>query len=77
MRNTLTLAIFALFFASCHNDVPKLLAPDEVEFLWCGYVSPDGFQCKSTYEVSKEDCKLVGKLFEDEDCETPCKNCEE
>jgi len=66
--------IAAMFvFASCYSDVPSLPSPEEVrEYKWCGYENEleKCFQCKSTYEVYKDDCKLVGTLF---DTETECR----
>ena len=52
--------IAAIFvFASCHSDVPELPSPDEVKF--CSYRDQSNKpQCKSTYEISEKDCKLVG-----------------
>jgi len=83
MRSTLILAIFALFFVSCHSDVPNLPSPDDVsEYKWCGYgdknVSGRYSECESVYKISKTDCERVGgELFEDSDCKKPCKDCEE
>jgi len=76
MHRYLILAIFALFLASCHNDVPGLPAPDEVkEYRFCQYEDKDGIvQCKSTYEISENDCELVeGKLC---DTKEECGGCE-
>jgi len=56
MRSVLILAIFAIFFASCHSDVPGL--PEEVKF--CVYKDKDGVdKCKSTYEISEADCNAL------------------
>jgi len=56
----------ALFFTSCHNDVPELPTPDEVDgYKFCKY----GTQCKSLYEISKEDCKKIkGEFYSDKEC---------
>jgi len=63
-------AMFA--FASCHSDVPELPSPEKVaEYKYCEYMSTEGIQCKSTYEISETDCERVGgKLFDyKENCE--------
>jgi len=77
MRSVLILAILALFFASCHNEVPGLPTPDEVEhFKFCYYKDKNGEeQCKSTYEIFETDCTRVGGKL----CGPGCKksSCEE
>jgi len=70
MRSILILAIFALFFASCHNNVPELPSPEEVkEYKFCGYIDKEGDKCKSTYEIKPGDCEVVGGTFF---CDTAC-----
>jgi len=72
--------IAAVFvFASCHNDVPQLPTPEEVEgFKYCKYVNKDGEEkCESTYTISESDCKFVGELFDDSICTIHCTKCTE
>ena len=61
--------VFAVFFISCHNDVPDLPLLSEVQY--CKYENRDGrVQCKSTYEISKEDCVSIGgEIFPNAECE--------
>jgi len=72
MRSVLILAILALFFASCHNEVPDL--PKEVKY--CGYKDKDDeYKCKSTYEMFKDpgECEHIigGVIYDDKvSCET-------
>jgi hypothetical protein len=59
MHGILILAIFAIFFASCHNDVPGLPSTEEVQgYKYCKYANPSGGVplCKSTYQISKKSC---------------------
>jgi len=66
MYRALILAIFALFFASCHNEVPDLPTPDEAAgYVYCGYKDKDApgeLKCRSSYEV---DCDKIIKLIEE------------
>jgi len=64
-------AAIAIFFASCHNDVPGLPTAEEVAgYKYCEYKNKE--KCESTYKVSEKDCKLVGgKLFTDALCTLP------
>jgi len=71
------IAAIALFFASCHNDVPELPTPEEVaKYEFCKYIDKDGKeQCKSIYIIRKDDCAEVGgTIFCNEKCEEtePC-----
>jgi len=68
--------IAAIFvFASCHNDVPELPPSEEVKF--CKYeVEGGNVLCKSTYEVSEDDCNALkeqgkAELFSDKNCKVP------
>jgi len=79
-------AAIAIFFASCHNDVPSLPTSRQVEdYAYCKYiakviedgVSKDICKCKSTYEISRESCEgdvVKGTIYtEKEDCDEACK----
>lgn len=73
-----SVAAIALFFASCHSEVPTLPYPEDVEkYKWCGYQSEGYGVCKSNYEISDADCTAIGgTLFEDKrSCNLACKNC--
>jgi len=70
MRSLLILAIFALFFASCHNEVPEL----REQYKSCQYVDNKGDeQCKVIYTISENDCRNVGgTIFCDDKCSEIC-----
>jgi len=64
MRSTIILAIFALVFASCTNDVPTLPTPEQVEgYQFCLYKEKMCYKCKSTYEISDIDCPHIGGVI--------------
>jgi hypothetical protein len=69
-------AAIAFLFASCHNDVPELPALGSLKY--CEYMNAEGWQCKSTYEISETDCEEVvgGSIFCDTDCKKkePCES---
>jgi len=72
----------ALFFASCHSDLPELPSPEEVKgYEYCGY-NKDGTSastsasvdyCKSTYVISVEDCRKIPgfRIYIDAACNEP------
>jgi len=65
MRSILILAIFALVFASCHNDVPGLPTAEEIEgYKFCKYTDEAGeSQCKSIpYEMTENTCRKVHEI---------------
>jgi hypothetical protein len=75
----------AFFFASCHNDVPSLPTIEKVqEFKYCKYYAKekdesgeykDVCRCKSEYEITDTECRVVvhGEFFEDkESCDAAC-----
>jgi hypothetical protein len=57
------IAVIAIASVSCHNEVPELLE----EYKYCKYEDKNGdSKCKSTYEISEDDCEFVGgELFND------------
>jgi hypothetical protein len=67
-------AMFVL--VSCHNDVPGLPSPDEVQkYKSCKYKIKGEEVCKSTYEIDEDDCTnpvVGGTLFCDFKCTEPC-----
>jgi len=73
-RRKLSFIAVVLFFASCHNDVPGLPTPQEVEgYKYCKYKNKENKEpCESTYKTSKKDCETIGgKLFNDALCTVP------
>jgi len=67
----LSIAVIALFFASCHNEVQELPSPGEVKY--CVYYDKDQvLKCKDTFfeKISDENCSLIGGTLSSEN---PCK----
>jgi len=58
----ISIVVIAIFFASCHNDVPGLPTVQEVEgYKYCKYANG----CESTYKISEKSCADINFLPED------------